>query len=84
MALWAGGEFEKSAIRYAPGSWHEGRVTHDGTTVRLYLDGVEAVALEADLQPSDDPDFGNTHFGNGHAFKGYLARLKVYDGVVAP
>lgn len=71
---------------YVAGTWHEATVTYDGTTARLYLDGVAAAEKEFDLTPfnDEDHDVSNTHFGHGGVFKGHLGRLKIYSGVVTP
>lgn len=45
-----------SATPYMDGEWHHAAVTHDGTTLRLYLDGVE-VASGARTLTTTDTDF---------------------------
>ena len=70
----------------AAGAWHFVAITYDGTTEKLYVDGVlnNSVARTLNLWPAQ-PVFLGTSYGNadgsgkGQGFSGSMASLKVYS-----
>ncbi len=70
--------------KYVPGTWHEGTVTYDGTTARLFLDGIEIASKEVVLQHGEDRNVSVANFGNGVSFLGTLRALKIYSKAITP
>ncbi|MBN1825494.1 MAG: hypothetical protein JW958_04445 [Candidatus Eisenbacteria bacterium] len=79
-----GGVVQRSSARYTPGAWHEGRITYDGQTARLYLDDGLACERDAVLDHGNDRGLGISNSSHGTVFQGIFGRMKIYDGVVAP
>ena len=66
------------------GNWCHALITYNGTTLKLYIDGIEKSSVDYELNT------GTMRFGIGawawghitHYFTGYVASVRVYDRVV--
>lgn len=65
-----------------PGVWHTLAMTHDGTTGRVLLDGVEVLSKDFVPYDGNDRKFVTQNGSNGTAFKGHIRNLVIYNGVV--
>lgn len=82
--MYNGGAVKTSTVRYTTGVWQVGTITYDGTTARLYLDDVLACEIAITLDHGENRNVSTTNNSSGNAFKGWISRLRVYDGVVTP
>jgi len=72
-----------SAITYTINQWHYCRLTYDGTTAKLFMDGQLAVSLAVVLSTNPgDTEIGCTDYGLGETFKGWIKNLKIFDSAV--
>ncbi len=77
--------FQSCTGRYTPNTWHQGLLTYDGTTGRLYLDRQFACSADFDIVDKyGDKNVSTTNYSNGAVFKGVLSNLQVFNGVVVP
>jgi hypothetical protein len=74
-----------SKLSYSTDQWHSAKLCYDGSTARLYLDGVLAGSITVPLNyESTDTRIGITNFARGKTFKGHLRNLKISQEVEDP
>lgn len=74
----------KDDTNHFNGNWCHALITYNGTTLKLYIDGIEKSSVDYELNT------GAMRFGIGawawghvtHYFTGYVASVRVYDRVV--
>lgn len=72
-------------VNHFNGSWCHALITYNGTTLKLYIDGIEKSSVDYELNT------GAMRFGIGawawghitHYFTGYVAAVRVYDRVIS-
>lgn len=67
---------------YQANQWYNARLTYDGTTACLYIDGNLAASVTDTLVHGTDANMGSNNFSSGTAFQGYLKNLKIFDSPV--
>lgn len=79
--------FLQGAKTYSLNEWHNAKISYDGTTVQMLLDGVLACSIKfgAGYVPLEyascglsDTEIGVTNYSNGQVFEGYVKNLMVY------
>lgn len=70
-----------SGVRLDDNSWHHGAATYDGTTLKIYVDGVLAGSqtVSAPDQVSNDTYVGMYGDGSTLAFPGNLDDVRIYN-----
>ena len=66
--------------------WHHVAFTYDGTTIRLYVDGVEDATLDAIIDTGVDGET-NVNIGSqlgGSLFQGLIDDVRIYDSALTP
>ncbi len=67
-----------STANYETGQWYTGRLTYDGTTAKMLLNGVVIASITIPLvYVAGDTKFGTRDFANLSCFKGYLRNLVI-------
>ncbi len=70
--------FETSSVPYTPHNWHSAYLNYDGVTVKLYLDGVEAISKAVTfVYVATDTEIGAVDYGTARGFKGLIKNLKI-------
>lgn len=66
--------------------WHHVAYTYDGTTIRLYVDGVEDATLDAVINTgvSGETDVNIGSQGGGSFFQGLIDDVRIYNEVLTP
>ena len=64
--------------------WYNAFISYDGSTAKLYLNGVLACSQGFSLVQGGDKDIGVTNFSNGGVFTGVFNHLKVWNQVRTP
>lgn len=78
MLKYNNSNFEMSSVPYTPHHWHSAYLNYDGVTVKLYLDGVEAISKVVTLVYGvNDTEIGAVDYSNGSGFKGLIKNLKI-------
>ncbi|AXV05999.1 hypothetical protein DVS28_a1300 [Euzebya pacifica] len=71
-----------------PGTWHHAALTHDGSTVRLFLDGVEVGGTlhpgEVDTDPTIPFAVGGQPMGPGRHFDGLVDDVRMLRRALGP
>ncbi|XAL99094.1 cadherin-like domain-containing protein [Phycisphaeraceae bacterium D3-23] len=69
-----------SATALTAGSWHHVAISHDGTTLRLYLDGDLVDSAAATMESTDGGMvIGGNKSNSAHFMDGTVDELRVYD-----
>jgi Concanavalin A-like lectin/glucanases superfamily len=77
------GQYMQSPGNAASG-WHHIVATHDGSTARLYVDGVEVNSTAGDLgDPSGSSRIGD-YSGGSYNWPGYIDDVRIYDRTLTP
>lgn len=77
------------SVKYQTNVWHEAAITYNGTTLKLYLDGIEGCSVDAVLE-TGAREIGDQNsillHDNGYdsSFSGNIKNLKVYNTVEVP
>lgn len=81
-------DFLLTKTNYSLNEWHKARISFDGTTAKIFLDGNLAgalkfgdgyVPLNYDVCGTSDNEIGVTNYSNGQVLKGYVRNLEVYS-----
>ena len=71
-----------------PGTWHHAALTHDGSTIRLFLDGVEVGGTlhpgEVDTDPTIPFAVGGQPMGPGRHFDGLVDDVRMLRRALGP
>lgn len=75
--------FELSNLTYSLNTWHNAKISYNGTTLVMYLDNTIACSINVDLNYyicfTPDTQIGINNYSSGEAFKGYIKNLKIYS-----
>ena len=75
---------ETSTTTYTLGTWYNARITYDGSTAKLFINGVLACSKTVALTyVITDTRFGTANYQNGSAYKGYLKNLKIQNSIAS-
>ena len=86
LAIWyrdssgSGGLTSKTTTQYNDGNWHHAVATFDGTTLRLYVDGVEVMTQADAGVPGTNLNFDvgtNWNFGEQSVWVGQIDEVRV-------
>ena len=67
------------------GEWYHLLVTYDGSTIKMFINGVESGTLGKKLDTTPDPGVyaGYLATQNDFDFNGYVAGIRVYNRVLS-
>jgi hypothetical protein len=70
--------FAASTATYQTGQWYNGRLSYDGTTARMFINGVEIanITVALDYVPTDT-QFGTKDNSTANCLKGYIRNLVI-------
>ncbi|MEI6853500.1 MAG: T9SS type A sorting domain-containing protein [Bacteroidota bacterium] len=67
-----------STATYQTGQWYNGRLTYDGTTARMILNGIEIANITIPLvYIATDTQFGTRDYSTANCLKGYIKNLVI-------
>jgi hypothetical protein len=77
-------DYVACSVQYQLNVWHEGVITYDGTTLKLYLDGTEGCSIATPLMTGGVNLVTLKDAGRDSSFLGIVKNLQVYDTVEVP
>jgi parallel beta-helix repeat protein len=78
VGMWGGGDTPSTSTSIQAGIWYHVTVTYDGTTARIYLNGIEEGSSLRSFATTLT-DFYITDYWPGHYFNGIIDEVKVYN-----
>jgi hypothetical protein len=78
VGMWGGGDTPSTSTSIQAGIWYHVTVTYDGTTARIYLNGIEEGSSPRSFATTLT-DFYITDYWPGHYFNGIIDEVKVYN-----